>query len=47
MSEQYRQKLRRRARLELAVAALGFAAFFAITFFRASGIWPDFSLSFA
>ena len=47
MSEQYRQKLRRRARLELAVAALGFAAYFAITFFRASGIWPDFSLSFA
>ena len=34
MSERYRQKLRRRARLELAVAALGFAAFFAIIFLR-------------
>lgn len=47
MSEQYRQKLRRRTRLELAIAAMGFAAFFAITFFRANGVWPDFSLSFA
>lgn len=47
MSELYRQRLRRRARLELAIAALGFAAFFAITLFRANGLWPDFSLSFA
>ena len=47
MSEQYRQKLRRRARLELAIAALSFAAYFAITLFRANGIWPGFSLSFA
>ena len=46
MSEQYRQKLRRRARLELAVAALGFAAFFAITLFR-SYIRSDFSLNMA
>ena len=47
MSEQYRQRLRRRTRLELAITAMGFAAFFAITFFRANGIWPDFLLSFA
>ena len=46
MSELYRQKLRRRARLELAVAALGFAAFFAITLFR-TYIRSNFSLSFA
>ena len=47
MSEQYRQRLRRRARLELILSALGFAAYFAIALFRANGIWPDFSLSFA
>ena len=46
MSEQYRQKLRRRARLELGVAALGFAAFFAITLFR-TYIRSNFSLNFA
>ena len=47
MSELYRQKLRRRSRLELAVAVLGFASFFAITLFRANRIWSNFSLSFA
>lgn len=46
MSELYRQKLRRRARLELAVAVLGFAAFFAITLFR-TYIRSNFSLNFA
>ena len=34
MSERYRQKLCRRSRLELAIAVLGFAAFFAIIFLR-------------
>ena len=46
MSEQYRQKLRRRARLELAIATFGFAAYFVITLFR-TYIWSDFPLSFA
>ena len=46
MSELYRQRLRRRARLELAVSVLGFAAFFAITLFR-TYIRSDFSLNFA
>ena len=46
MSELYRQKLRHRSRLELAVAALGLAAFFAITLFR-TYIWSNYSLSFA
>lgn len=46
MSELYRQKLRRRSRLELAIAVLGFAAFFAITLFRAY-IRSNFSLNFA
>ena len=46
MSELYRQKLRRRSRLELAIAALGFAAFFAITLFR-TYIWSNFPLNFA
>ena len=46
MSELYRQKLRRRSRLELAAAALGFAAFFAITLFR-TYIRSDLSLNMA
>lgn len=54
MSELYRQKLRRRARLELAVAVLGFAAFLAIIFLRSynfawrilGGMCSAFSLSY-
>ena len=47
MSEQYRQKLRRRSRLELSLAVLGFAAYFAITLFRTNWIWSNYSLNFA
>lgn len=47
MSELYRQRPRRRARLELVIAALGFAAYFAIALFRAIWIWPNYSLNLA
>ena len=47
MSEQYRQKLRRRSRLELSLAVLGFATYFAITLFRTNWIWSNYSLNFA